>query len=308
MTPSKTTDIAVVGHFSIDCLKLPSCPTPYAALGGAVAYVSLVARVLKARSLVVSKIGWDFPDSFLQRLTKEKIDVSAVSKAASERTTSFELTYSKDLSSRKLKLRNQGSPLTAGDFPEKLNAKVIHIAPIAGEVSFEVFDYVRDLSGCISVDPQGLMRRFDVRGNVVCSALDKRILPLVDIYKSSLEEAKVLTGHSDVTKAVRAIHRLGPKVVIVTMGAKGSVLYSQREFFEIPSYRSNRVVDPTGAGDVFIGAFLAEYNRREDVRWCACVGSAAASLAVEGVGTTSIGNRAEILRRARAVYEKDIKQ
>jgi sugar/nucleoside kinase (ribokinase family) len=68
------------------------------------------------------------------------------------------------------------------------------------------------------------------------------------------------------------------------------------------------VVDPTGAGDVFIGAFLIEYTRAKETVWCACVGSAAASMVVESLGATSIGQKDEIYRRAEALYEKGIKQ
>ena len=67
-------------------------------------------------------------------------------------------------------------------------------------------------------------------------------------------------------------------------------------------------VDPTGAGDVFIGAFLTEYISQKDSLWCACVGSAAASLVVEGVGPTFFGEKEEVYRRASLIYEKEIKQ
>jgi adenosine kinase len=92
------------------------------------------------------------------------------------------------------------------------------------------------------------------------------------------------------------------------MGQKGSVLFFEETKYSIPPCKSARIVDPTGAGDVFIGAFLAEYIRKKDCLWCACVGSAASSLVIEDVGTSFFGHKEEIYRRAVIEYEKEIKQ
>jgi sugar/nucleoside kinase (ribokinase family) len=74
--------------------------------------------------------------------------------------------------------------------------------------------------------------------------------------------------------------------------------------FKVPTYPSDNVVDPTGAGDVFIGALLTEYIAGKNLLWCACVGSAAASIVVENVGATSFGQKTEIYRRANSIYKK----
>ncbi len=306
----KPLDVAVAGHFSMDSIKLPIRNKPFAVLGGAVAYVSLVARRLGADVAVLSRVGADFPDSYMRRLWEEGVNVSGVIKGANtERTTSFELSYSDDLSSRELRLRQQGLPIEASDIPVSLHAKALHIAPIAAEIPFEVVRHLRRSCEMLSIDPQGMMRQFDPVGAVsCCSQMDKRILPLVDIYKSSLEEIHALTSESEVNAALKAIHILGPKIVIATLGAQGSVLSVDSKVWEVPACKPRCVVDPTGAGDVFIGAFLTEYARKKDLFWCACVGSAAASLVVEDVGSRFFGSREEIYRRAVAAYEKEIKQ
>jgi sugar/nucleoside kinase (ribokinase family) len=308
---AKKFDIAVVGHFSMDSIKLPSSPRPYSVLGGAVAFVSLVAKHLGAEAAVVSRVGADFPNSYLQQLLDADVDVSGVVKgcAVSERTTSFELTYSDDLSSRALRLKQQGLPIQPSDLPKTLSAKVIHIAPIAAEIPFEVVKRLRCCCDMLSIDPQGMTRQFGPDGAVFCcSQIDKRILPMIDVYKSSLDEIQVLTGRKRVKAALKAVHALGPKIVIATLGAQGSVLSVDGEAREVPACKPQCVVDPTGAGDVFIGAFLAEWTRKKVPFWCACMGSAAASLVVEDVGSRFFGSKEEIYCRAEAAYEKEIKQ
>ncbi len=300
----KPVDIAVVGHFSLDHIILPTSKSPYSVLGGAVTFVSLVTRLMGSSAAVISKVGEDFPQVYLQRLQAEGVDTSGIVKSVTERTTSFELSYSPGYSSRTLRLRQTGSPISLDDLPRRVKAKAIHIAPIDAEIPFEVVRALRSHCKCLSIDPQGLTRKFDEEGNISHQAnMDKRILSLVDIYKSSLEEIETITGEKSISKAFAAIHSLGPKKVIVTMGEKGAALSSETAVCWIPAYKPESVIDPTGAGDVFIGAFLAEFLSGEDILRCACIGSAAASLVTEGVGASYLGSKEEILRRAEVIFQ-----
>jgi sugar/nucleoside kinase (ribokinase family) len=301
-------DIASAGFFTIDSIILPSRQSPFVVLGGSAAYVSFASGHLGARVSVVSKVGGDFPAAYLWWLGQEGVDLTGLVRVENARTTRFELRYSKDLSDRILTLRERAPPITAEDLPDSLKAKVIHIAPIAGEITYEVVEKLRDRAELLSLDPQGLVRCFDEGGNVTIEPLkDKRVLELADIYKSSLKEIEAVTGQSELSSAVKAVHDLGVKIIIVTLGAKGAAVSVEGTVHNVPAYKPDKLVDPTGAGDAFIGGFLAEYVRGEDCAWCSCIGSAVASLVVEGIGPTSFGDKEEIYRRARTLYEKEIK-
>jgi sugar/nucleoside kinase (ribokinase family) len=130
------------------------------------------------------------------------------------------------------------------------------------------------------------------------------VLGKIDIFKSSEKEIKVATGEPDLLKAIRRISEHGVKTVIVTKGIEGSILYIKNSFYEIPASRPEVVVDATGAGDVFIGAFLAEYVKKKDMVWCACVGSASASFVIEKLGPEGFRGKKEIYKRADQVYER----
>ena len=301
-------DIVVVGHFCIDYISLPNRQSPYIILGGSAAYTSLSARRLGANVSVVSKVGGDFPKAYLWWLSQEGIDITNVSRIEHEKTTRFELRYSSDLSNRTLRLISKASPITTEDLPNLLEAKAVHLAPIAGEVQHDIAEKLRKSSEVLSLDPQGLVRTFNEEGIVTHGALkDKRMLELVNIYKSSKDEIEAVTGLTDLQAAIKAVHDFGVETVIVTMGMKGILISINGTTYEIPAYTANKLVDPTGAGDTFMGGFLAEYVRGKEVLWCACVGSAAASTVVEGVGPTLMGYGSEILRRAELLYEKGIK-
>jgi sugar/nucleoside kinase (ribokinase family) len=301
-------DVVSVGHLCIDSIFLPD-RQPSVILGGSVAYVSFIARRLNAITSIISKVGEDFPDAYLWWFGQEGIDLSGVTKVKGAKTTRFELKYDSDLSNRILRLTSKAPSITIDDLPNSLKTKAIHIAPIAGEIAFEVAEKLKSCTDFLSLDPQGLVRKFDESGNLTYGSLpDKRIIELINIYKSSLSEIEAVTNQSDLNLAIKAVHDYGVETVIVTLGMKGAVLSIEETMYNIPPYRSEKVVDPTGAGDVFIGGFLAEYVRGEDSLWCACVGSAAASLVIEAVGPTFFGEKTEIYRRARVLYEKEIKQ
>jgi sugar/nucleoside kinase (ribokinase family) len=305
---TNNSDIAVVGHFSIDTINLPSRNSPFSILGGASTYSSLAARSLDATASVISRVGGNFPDAYLWWLGQEGIDLSGVTKHVSEPTTCFELSYSKDLSKRTLKLKSKGSTLRLEDIPKDFHAKAVHIAPIDDEIPYELVEHLKGCTDTLSLDPQGLLRSFDETGNVTENAcVDYRIFNLINIYKSSEHEIFALTGESELKPAIKAIHDIGVETVIVTLGIKGSLLSVEGAQFHVEACPSTVLVDPTGAGDVYIGSFLAEYVRQKESLWCASVGSAAASCVIEGIGSTYFGKKEEIYRRANSLYEKKLK-
>jgi sugar/nucleoside kinase (ribokinase family) len=301
-------DVIVAGHFAIDRISLSSRSSPFIVLGGSATYVSLTAKRLGAKVSIISHVGKDFPEAYLWWLREEGVNLSNVTKLDTEQTTSFELIYNANLQNRSMRLRNRASPLKLSDIPGSRIARFVHIAPIAGEISYRVVNKLKKCAEFSSLDPQGLLRRFDKSGKVTARPLDnKALLNFINIYKSSSDEIMALAGTSKINSAIDIIHDFGVKIVIVTLGAKGAVLSVEKTLYDIPVYIPRICVDPTGAGDAFMGGFLAEYVRDKDALWCACVGSAAASLVVEGIGPTFFGEKEEIYQRARYLYEKEIK-
>ena len=164
---------------------------------------------------------------------------------------------------------------------------------------------MRKLTNTLSLDPQGFVREFDIDGNMHLKRWhDQQVLEQIDLYKSSLSEIRRITGLADLQLAMEKIHDYGAKIVIITRGMKGSKLLFEGKLYDIPACKPKIVRDPTGAGDAFIGAFLAEYVKGKDLVWCACIGSASASFVVEGVGPEVFGEKEEIYARASEIYGK----
>jgi len=296
-------DLVTVGHFAIDLITSPKITKPKQTLGGPPTYVSLAARKLDAKVSVISKVGEDFPPKHIAWLESDGVDLSGLKRIKGASTTRFILEYSNW--KRKLQLKSQAPPILPEDVPNSLQAKAIHMAPIANELSRNVADKLKTLTDTLSLDPQGFVRGFDAKGNVHLKRWeDQKLLERIDLYKSSLSEIRMVTGLADLGLAMEKIHDYGAKIVIVTRGMKRSKLLFEEKLYDIPTCKPKIVRDPTGAGDAFIGAFLAEYAKGKDPVWCACVGSASASFVVEGVGPEVFGQKEEIYARASKIYEK----
>lgn len=302
-------DIVSVGHFSLDSILLPNRKSPAVVLGGSAAYVSIAASRLEARVGIVSKVGGDFPEAYRWWLGQEGISLSGLTRVEDAKTTRFELVYNSDLSDRILFLREMGPSLTIDDLPSPLHASAIHVSPIVGGISYDIIERLKQCAGVLSLDPQGFVRGYGENGEARYATLaDKRILGLVDIYKSSLDEIRAVTDLPDLDSAIKGLHDCGVRIVIVTLGSKGAVISTEGARYDIPAIKPAKVVDPTGAGDAFVGGFLAEYVNGENIVRCACVGTAAASFVVEGIGPTCFGDKTQVYQRARELYEKEIKQ
>ncbi|MEM2111646.1 MAG: carbohydrate kinase family protein [Candidatus Bathyarchaeia archaeon] len=297
-------DIVTVGHFTIDYIKSPRRLDSKPTLGGPPTYTSIAARRLGANVSVISKVGEDFQPKYLKWLKNQGVDLSGLNKVKGTLTTSFMLNYFEN-GERQMALKNRAPPIEAEDVPDNLETNSIHVAPIANEVSYKVIDKLRRLTNTVSLDPQGFLRRFTEEGMMYLAKMDNlEILEKIDIFKSSEREIEVLTGESDVLKAMIMIHEHGAKIVIVTRGMEGSILYFKNRFHKIPAARPKIVVDTTGAGDAFIGGFMAEYIEEKEPVWCACVGSAATSFVTEKIGPRGFAPRKEVYERADEVYEK----
>ena len=133
-----------------------------------------------------------------------------------------------------------------------------------------------------------------------------KLLPRIDGFVLNDSEAHQLTKEDNVFAALKKIHKLGPKYVIIKKGSHGSVLSGPKGIFICPAYPLHRVVDPTGAGDSFVGGmmgFLATAKGAigANIRRAMIYGSVTASFCCEGFGltrTTKI-KRADIEKRVK---------
>jgi len=127
-----------------------------------------------------------------------------------------------------------------------------------------------------------------------------------NIFSPNLHEAYTMTGLHDPDELLQRLADAGAQIVILRLSEEGSIVYRAKtgERWHIPAVKT-AVVDPTGAGNAYCGAFLVGWETTHDLRIAGLYGAVAASFLVEQVGLPPIGPdyRGEARRRLAAVGE-----
>jgi sugar/nucleoside kinase (ribokinase family) len=120
-----------------------------------------------------------------------------------------------------------------------------------------------------------------------------KLLKRIDGFVLNDGEARQLTSDDNLVTALKKIHRLGPKYVIIKKGEHGAMLSIRgKGLFLSPAYPLVRVVDPTGAGDSFVGGMMGYLSTAKgpieaNLRRGMVYGSVVASFCCEGFGLKS---------------------
>jgi len=290
-------DLIVFGHLTHDTI-VTSAKKIHKTLGGAAAYTSLTAAKLGAVVGIVAKVGMDFRGAYLEYFRRANISLLGL-KVKIGKTTAFENAYD-ERRKRTQRLLNYSQPIETEDVPAAyVNARCFHFGPVFHEVSYDIIKFAHEKGILTSLDPQGYCRERGPRSIVKLRSWKeaKGTLPYVDILKCDEAEAEKLTETGDLNKAARIIQGFGPKIVLVTQGAKGLVLCHENEVERIPVTPAEKLVDPTGAGDASSAGFIVEYLRTKDPKYSAFFASCVASFVVEGIGTTTLPTREMVMRR-----------
>ena len=134
-----------------------------------------------------------------------------------------------------------------------------------------------------------------------------KLLKRVDGFVLNDSEAELLTKEDNLFRALKKIHALGPKYVIIKKGSHGSVLSGPKGNFICPAYPLHTVEDPTGAGDSFVGGLMGYLAKargpvEKNIRRAMVYGSVTASFCCEGFGLNAT------VKATRKAIEKRVKE
>lgn len=128
-----------------------------------------------------------------------------------------------------------------------------------------------------------------------------------DVLLPGADEAEFLTGEADPLAAARKLQALGPRIVIVKLGAKGALAVDGEVSFHVPAVPVERVVDPVGAGDAFAAGVIAGWLEGKDLYEAVRLGNACGALATTVPGDIEgIPDRAEVERLLAAKGGPDV--
>lgn len=217
-------------------------------LGGSVNYFSVAASFYSPVQ-VVGVVGEDFPTSHLDWLQSRHIDVSGVS-VAKGKTFHWVGEYDNNLNEAKtlstaLNVFEHFDPKLS---TEQRDCSYVFLANIDPVLQQSVLDQMKgpklvaadSMNFWITGKPEEL----------------RRTLRRVDILSINEGEAALLSGQKNIWRAAEVIRGMGPSVIVIKRGEYGAALFSQSQVSLVPAYPAADVVDPTGAGDTFAGAFM----------------------------------------------------
>jgi len=148
------------------------------------------------------------------------------------------------------------------------DARFLHLTGITPALSescretvFAAAEIARGAGVSVVLDPNYRSKLWD---RDTARAVMRDLAARCDILLPGTDEAELLTGHSDVEAAGRALVRLGPTMVVIKIGARGALVVTEDELVHVAATPLERVVDPVGAGDAFAAGLLSGLLRELD--------------------------------------------
>ena len=277
-------NLLAVGTVAFDAIETPFGKTDKI-LGGAATYIGLSASVLNANVSLVSVVGGDFPQEYLDLLINRNINIEGIEIFPNEKTFFWAGKYHNDLNSRdtmatELNVLEKFEP----KIPEHCkNYDILLLGNLHPNTQLAVLNGMSCRPKLVILDTMNfwMNHTWDLLMEVIAKS---------DVITINDEEARQLSGEYSLPKAAQKIHKMGPKYVIIKKGEHGALLFSEGKVFAIPALPLEEVFDPTGAGDTFAGGFAAHLAATksisfENMKTAVIVGSAMASFTVEKFGT-----------------------
>lgn len=234
--------------------------------GGAPANVACAVSKLGGKSIYIGCVGNDpFGDFLIDILKDNNVDVSLTQRSDTFTTLAF-VSIADDGERDFVFSRGADKELTYDSSIKKaMKSNVVHFgsatALLGGSLEESYSHFLFDALCCdvfVSFDPNYRYHLWkDDEETFV-----KKCMPYIEkshLCKFSEEEALLLSGEDSIEKACIALHKIGAKLITITLGKKGTYVSTEKKQANIPSI-SVEPVDTTGAGDAFIGSLLYQIS------------------------------------------------
>jgi len=272
--------ILVLGTVALDTVKTPFGRRKNM-LGGSAVHFALSARLFNQVNLVAI-IGEDFPKKHLEFLKEKGLVLTALTQEKG-RTFRWEGEYKGDLNTAFTRNTELG---VLSIFRPQLHEKqkkinYVFLANVDPHIQRHLLDNMH-APKLVALDSMNYWIEHKRP-----ALLD--LLKRVDIFVVNEHEARQLSGEYNLLKAAKYLRKRGPQMVLIKKGEHGVLFYADKFIFSLPAYPTEKVIDPTGAGDTFAGGFMGYLSRVKRMDSCAikkaiAYGTVLASFNVEGFG------------------------
>lgn len=287
--------LVVLGTVALDTVKTPFGFRKHM-LGGSAVHFAMSARLFTNVNLVAI-VGYDFPQKYIDFLQRKGIVLTSLIKD-NGKTFKWKGEYRGDLNTALTLSTELGVLSVFKPSISKAQRRIKHIflANVDPDIQRHLLVHMRSPQ-LVASDSMNYWIKHKRKSLL-------RLLKQVDIYVANDQESRDLSGESNLIKAAKSLSARGPKMILIKKGEHGVLFYSDKFIFSLPAYSTEKVVDPTGAGDTFAGGFMGYLTKikkisQSNIKNALAYGTVAASFNIEsfGVERTSILTPKDLNRR-----------
>jgi sugar/nucleoside kinase (ribokinase family) len=247
--------LLVVGSVAYDSIQTPTAVRERV-IGGSATYFSYAASYFTPVRLV-GVVGEDWDDRHTQLLRARGIDTAGLKVVKGAKTFFWKGKYLPNMNDREtldvqLNVFGDFDPVLSDNYRR---AKFVFLANGSPVLQLKVLDQMIGPLLVVADTMDLWIRTFPKEL--------RQLLQRIDGLVMNDAEAKLLSGTENLVKAGHVVRELGPKFVVIKKGEHGAMFFSEHETYVLPAYPTERVVDPTGAGDSFAGGMMG-YLASED--------------------------------------------
>ncbi len=268
-------------------------------LGGCGAYTSVVVSSYPVECSLISRVGKDFQQSDKDFLISKGVDLEYLEIDQTGNTLFWSGCYSQDFASRSTRETKVGVFANHAPIVPKTLKKpeILVLGNISPKIQWSIWNQ-------FSTKPP--LTVLDTMNYWIDSQLKnlKQIISKVDLLSINNEEAFSLTNESRIHDAAEKLMGMGPQYIIIKIGAYGAFLFSKHQYDYSPAYPVDQTVDPTGAGDCFLGGFVGFLSETKDysfenMKLAMHHGTVSASFVVEDFGLRNLVHLTKASRNTR---------
>ncbi len=240
--------LVVTGSIGIDTVETPFGKRDEV-IGGSAIYFSYAASFFTPVRLV-GVVGEDCPRQFFDVFEGREVDISGLEVRRGSKTFRWHGSYVKDMNEAvtvevDLNVLAEQAPKVPAEYCDSRYVFLANTHPVLQQEMAANFPHAR----LLVADTMNLW--IQTERAELCKLLGK-------IHGLVLNdgEARLLTDKKNLIEAARDVLKMGPKFVVIKKGEHGCLMCTETDTFVLPAYPSDRVVDPTGAGDSFAGGMM----------------------------------------------------
>ncbi len=283
----KNKQVLITGTVAFDEIETPNGSSGKI-IGGAGTYIALAASIFSKKISLISVIGDDFLEKDIEMLQSKNINTKMIERILGKKSFYWKGRYHSNFKNRdtiitELNALEKFNPIVN---ESSRNAEIVVLGNLHPSVQLSVLDQIEKNTSFVLLDTMNFW---------MDTAIDelKKAISKTDLIVINDEEAEQLTNEKNLDSAANKIFEMGPKTVIIKKGDQGSEIFNSKESFYIPAYPVRSVVDPTGAGDCFLGGLAGYLSTQQQInlkslKKAMVFGTVAASYCIENFGVKGV--------------------